>query len=288
MRFKDTKLSAPEIAKMLQADALVEGSVIREGDRIRVHAQLIRGAADEHFWSETYDREIGDVLSLESDVAQSIAKRVAVTVTGQEHSRLVAARHVSPDVYESYLKGQAGTHNTRAELEESITHFENAIAKDPTFAPAYLGLANAYENLSLILVGAPPDQTRPQVIRAARKALELDPELADAHVLMAAVYQRQWQWSDAEAEYQKALQLKPNDAAAHLGFANWLLCQGHIEEALAWAQRARELDPMGTPALTSAGSCSMPAATTMRFGNSEAFSPFIRTPHLPTGTWVSR
>ena len=245
MRFKDTKLSAPEIAKMLQADALVEGSVIREGDRIRVHAQLIRGAADEHFWSETYDREIGDVLSLESDVAQSIAKRVAVTVTGQEHSRLVAARHVSPDVYESYLKGQAGTHNTRAELEESITHFENAIAKDPTFAPAYLGLANAYENLSLILVGAPPDQTRPQVIRAARKALELDPELADAHVLMAAVYQRQWQWSDAEAEYQKALQLKPNDAAAHLGFANWLLCQGRIEEALAWAQRARELDPMG-------------------------------------------
>jgi TolB-like protein/DNA-binding winged helix-turn-helix (wHTH) protein/Flp pilus assembly protein TadD len=246
MRFRDTKLSAPEIAKTLQVDALVEGSVTREGGRIRVHAQLIRGATDEHFWSETYDREIGDVLSLESEVAQSIADKVAVTVTGQEHSRLLAARHVSPEVYESYLRGQVGAHNTQAELEQSIAYFENAIAKDPTFAPAYLGLANAYESLSLILVGAPPGQMRPKVIQAAQKALELDPELAEAHVVMAAVYQRQWRWSDAESEYRKALQLKPNDAAAHLGFANWLLCQGRIEEALAWARRARELDPLGT------------------------------------------
>jgi TolB-like protein/Tfp pilus assembly protein PilF/DNA-binding winged helix-turn-helix (wHTH) protein len=246
MRLKGTKLTAPEIARALQADALVEGSVTREGDRIRVHAQLIRGATDEHFWSETYDREIGDVLSLESDVAQSIAEKVAVTVTGQEHSRLIAARHVSPEVYESYLRGEAGTHNTQAELEQSITYFQNAIAKDPTFAPAYLGLASSYENLSLVLVGAPPGQMRPKAIFAAQKALELDPELAEAHVLMAAVYQRRWQWSDAEAEYQKALQLKPNDAAAHLGFANWLLCQGRIEEALGWARRARELDPLGT------------------------------------------
>lgn len=246
MGFKDTKLSAPEIASTLRTDALVEGSVMREGGRIRVHAQLIRAATDEHFWSETYDREIGDVLSLESEVARSIAERVAVTVTGQEHSRLIATRHVSPEVYESYLRGQVGTHNTRAELEQSITYFENAIAKDPTFAPAYLGLANAYENLSLILVGAPPGQTRPKVIAAAQKALELDPELGEAHVLMGAVYQRQWRWSDAEAEYQRALQLKPNDAPAHLGFANWLLCQGRIDEALAWARRARELDPLGT------------------------------------------
>ena len=145
MHFKDTKLSAPEIARMLRVDALVEGSVIREGGRIRVHAQLIRGAADEHFWSETYDREMGDVLALQSDVAQSIAEKVEVTITGQEHSRLVAACHVSPEVYEIYLKGQFGTRNTRAELEESITCFEEAIRKDPRFAPAYLGLASAYQ-----------------------------------------------------------------------------------------------------------------------------------------------
>ena len=246
MRFKDTKLSAPEIANTLQVDALVEGSVIRAGSRIRVHAQLIRAAADEHFWSETYDREAGDVLGLESEVAQAIAEKVAVTVTGEERSRLVSARHVAPEVYESYLKGQFGTHNNRTEIEQSISYFEDAIRKDPTFAPAYLGLAKAYENLSLILVGASPAEMRPKVIQAARTALELDPELAQAHALMAAVYQRQWQWRDAVAEYQRALQLKPNDAAAHLGYANWLLCQGRTEEALAWARRARELDPLGT------------------------------------------
>ncbi|MBV9678063.1 MAG: winged helix-turn-helix domain-containing protein [Acidobacteriaceae bacterium] len=246
MRFKDTKLSVPEIARTLGVDALVEGSVIREGGRVRVHAQLIRGATDEHFWSETYDRAIGDVLALQSDVAQAIAEKVEVTVTGQEHSRLVAARHVAPEVYESYLKGQFGAHNNRAELEESITYFEEAIRKDPTFAPAYLGVAKAYQNLSRILVGAPPGEMRPRSMLAARKALELDPELAEAHAILAAGYQRLYQWSEAEAEYRQALQLGPNDAAAHIGFANWLLCQGRLEEALAWARRARELDPLGT------------------------------------------
>ncbi|MBV9039022.1 MAG: winged helix-turn-helix domain-containing protein, partial [Acidobacteriaceae bacterium] len=246
MRFKDAKLSVPEIARTLGVDALVEGSVIREGGRVRVHAQLIRGATDEHFWSETYDRAIGDVLALQSDVAQAIAERVEVTVTGQEHSRLVAARHVSPEVYESYLKGQFGAHNNRAELEESISYFEEAIRKDPTFAPAYLGVARAYQNLSRILVGAPPGEMRPKSMLAAQRALELDPELAEAHAILAAGYQRLYQWSEAEAEYRQALQLGPNDAAAHTGFADWLLCQGRLEEALAWARRARELDPLGT------------------------------------------
>ncbi len=246
MRFKDTKLSVPEIAQTLRVDAIVEGSVMRQGDRIRVHAQLIRGAADEHFWSETYDRQMADVLSLESEVAQHIAEKVEVTVTGQEHSRLRAARHVSPEVYESYLKGEFGTHNTQAELEESITYLEEAIRKDPTFAPAYIGLANRYKDLSTIFVGAKPGEMRPKVISAAQKALEMDPQLAEAHVLLADVYQKRWQWTDAEGEYKRALQLQPNNPAAHLGFASWLLCQGRVEEALAWARRARELDPLGT------------------------------------------
>src|SRR3984893_6738674 len=245
MRFKDTQLSAPDIAKTLGADAIVEGSVIRESSRIRVHAQLIRGASDEHFWSESYDRELGDVLSLQSDVAQSIAEKVEVTVTGQERSRLVAARHVSPEVYENYLKGQFPNSANRADLEKSITYFEEAIRKDATFAPAYVGLANIYDALGTILVGDPPGEVRPKVISAARKALELDPSLAEAHVLLAGVYQERWEWSDAEGEYKQALELKPNDAVAHLGFANWLLCQGRTDEALAWSRRARELDPLG-------------------------------------------
>ena len=246
MRYKDSTLSAPEIAQTLHVDALVEGSVIREGVRIRVHAQLIRAATDENFWSETYDREMGDVLALQSEVAQAIADKVNVTVTGQERTRLVAARHVSPEVYESYMKAEFGPRNNRADLEQSVAYFEEAIRKDPSFAPAYLGVANAYVDLSAIFVGAPPAEMRPKIIQASRKALELDPELADAHVLLAREYQTRWRWSDAEAEYRRALELKPNDAAAHLGFASWLLCQGRVEEALAWARRARELDPLGT------------------------------------------
>jgi len=243
MRFKDTQLSAPEIANSLGVDALVEGSVIREGNRIRVHAQLIRAATDDHFWSESYDRELRDALGLESDVAQSIAKKVEVTVTGEEHARLTAARSVSPEVYESYLKGRFVKNNSRAEIEQSIAYFEEAIKRDPTFARAYVGLAAAHTWLGTTFVGAPPEEERAKVVSAARKALELDPQLAEAHVLLAEVYQKRWQWREAEAEYKQALELKPNDAPAHLAFAKWLSCQGRAEEAVEWARRGRELDP---------------------------------------------
>ena len=218
MQFKDTKLSAPEIANALHVDALVEGSVMREGSRVRVHAQLIRGATDEHFWSETYDRDFSDVLALEGDVAQSIAGKVEVTVTGKERERLTAVHSVSPEAYESYLKGRAALDNSkgRAGDEESIGYFQEAIKREPTFAPAYLGLANAYTDLSTIRVGgATPGEARPKVISAARKALELDPDLAEAHLLLADTLQKEWHWAEAEAEYRRALELSPNDALAH-------------------------------------------------------------------------
>jgi TolB-like protein/Tfp pilus assembly protein PilF len=246
MSFKDTQLSVPEIAKTLRVDALVEGSVIREGNRIRVHAQLIRGATDEHFWSETYDRELQDVLALESEVAQAIAAKVAVTVTGQEHERLTAVRRVAPEVYESYLKGLSALDksNNRAEVEASIAQFEEAIHKDPTFAPAYLGLANAYGELSTVFIGVPPEAMYTKIVAALQKALELDPESAEAHIVMGDVERLQFQWPQAEADYRRALELRPNDANAHLGMAQWLLCQGRTQEALAWAEQSRELDPV--------------------------------------------
>jgi TolB-like protein/DNA-binding winged helix-turn-helix (wHTH) protein/Flp pilus assembly protein TadD len=248
MRFKGTKLSVPEIARTLGVDAIVEGSVIRQGNRIRVHAQLIRGSTDEHIWSDEYDGELGDVLALESEVAQSIARRVEVKVTGEERARLVTARHVSPEVYESYLKAEEefSNGNNRAEFEQSVADFEATIGKDASFAPAYVGLAEAYERLGSVPVGGPPKETHPKMMSAARKAIELDPDLAAPHVLLAAVYQKQWQWSDAEAEFERALELNPNDAGAYVGYAKWLMCQGRTDEALAWAQRARDLDPLGT------------------------------------------
>ena len=245
MQFKNTPLSVPEIARTLHVDAIVEGSVIRDGSRIRVHAQLIRAATDEHFWSEAYDRDLRDVLALQSDVAQSIARKVEITVTGEEHARLIAARSVSPDVYESYLKGRFNKNNSKAELEQSIAYFEDAIKKDPTFADAYVGLAGAYDSLGTVFVGAPPAEARQKQMSAARKALELDPTIAEAHVLLADVMQRRWQWAEAETEYRRALDLNPSDSAAHVGFARWLLCQGRADDAVAWAKRGRELDPLG-------------------------------------------
>jgi TolB-like protein/DNA-binding winged helix-turn-helix (wHTH) protein/Tfp pilus assembly protein PilF len=250
MSLKDSKLSAPEVAKTLQVDALVEGSLIRDGNHIRIYAQLIRGATDEHFWSETYDRELPDVLALESDVARSVASRVEVTVTGEEQSKLVAARHISPEVYESYLKGQFARGNSRAEIEQSIAYFEDAISKDPTFAPAYVGLAEAYERVGGSFFGVPTNETRPRVIRAARKALELDPQLAEPHALLGKVLKKQFHWADAEAEYKQALALNPNNSTAHIEYAEWLVSHGRVEEALAWSRRARELDPLGTASVS--------------------------------------
>ena len=246
MRFKDTHLSVPDIARQLGGvDAIVEGSVIRDGSRIRVHAQLIRAATDEHFWSETYDRELKDVLTLQSDVAQAIADKVEVTITGPERQRLANVPPVAPEVYENYLKGQFALQrsNNRADTEKSIEFFQRAIEKDPSFAPAYLGLSDAYFYLSTIFIGVRPEEVRPKAMAAARKALELDPQFVPGHLRLALLQMLDWQWAGAETEFRRALELNPNSGAAHDGMAHWLAIQGRTDEALARARRGRELDP---------------------------------------------
>jgi pentatricopeptide repeat protein len=245
MRFRDTKQTVPEIAKVLNVDAIIEGSVIRDGNRIRVHAQLIRAHSDEHIWAATYDRDLQDVLALESALAEAIASRVEVTVTGEERSRLTVARNVSPEVYESYLKGRFSNDNSPAEVEKSIAFFHDAIRKDPSFAPAYVGLAHAYNRLGTVFIGTRPEEVRPKVVAAVQKALALDPGLAEAHALLADIYQKQWQWSEAEVEYKRALTLDPNSPVTRLNYASWLLCQRRTDEAVAWARGALELDPLG-------------------------------------------
>ena len=245
MRFKDTQLSVPDIAKQLNVDALVEGSVIRDGNHIRVHAQLIRAATDAHFWSETYDRELKDVLSLQSDVAQSIADKVQVTITGPERERLASVSPVPPEVYENYLKGRyaLGRSNNRPDIEKCIAYFQQAIEKDPSFAPAYVGLSDAYFSLGTIFIGVRPEEVRPKAMVAAQKALELDPQSVEAHLWMAQLHMLQWQWTEAETEFRHALELNPHSGGAHAGLAYWLAMQGRTDEALTWARRGRELDP---------------------------------------------
>jgi len=246
LRFKNPQLSIPEIARTLDVDAVVEGSVEKEGDRIRVTAQLIRGATDQHFWSETYDREMRDALTLESALAQTIAEKVEVTVTGEELQRLSSARPVAPEVYESYLKGRfALGQGERVQLEQSVPYFEDALNRDATFAPAYLGLAKAYTMLGTVAAGVSPQATRPKVISFARKALAIDPGLVEAHVILANVLQEEWHWTEAETEYRRALELNPNSAEAYQWFALWLVCEGRTEEAITSIHRARALDPVG-------------------------------------------
>jgi TolB-like protein/Tfp pilus assembly protein PilF len=246
MRFKNPQSSVPEIAKTLGVDAIVEGSVLREGNRIRVTAQLIRGATDAHIWSETYDREMRDALALESELAQTITEKVSVTVTGDEQKRIATMRPVEPEVYESYLKGRftLDNSNDKAGVERSLEYFGRAVQRDPTFAPAYVGQAEAYSVLGTIFIGEPPEQSRKAEWTAATTATQLNPDLTEAHLLLAEVEQEKWQWSDAEAEYRRAIALSPNDAEAYGGLSSWMLSQGRLEEALAMAQHSRELDPL--------------------------------------------
>jgi TolB-like protein/DNA-binding winged helix-turn-helix (wHTH) protein/Tfp pilus assembly protein PilF len=244
MQFKGTRQSVPEIARTLGADAVVEGSVMRSSGRVRVSAQLIRADTDEHIWSASYDRELEDVLTLQSEVAGAIARRIDRTLGGREPGGAAAARTVSPDVYESYLKGRFALNASRNGPDESVGHFKAAISGDPSFAAAWSGLAAAYHTLGTVLAGTPPGEAWPRAVEAARKALELDPEDAEAHAVLASALVGEWRWKEAEAEYRRALELNPSHAAAHVGLGNWLLRQGRTEEALTWAQRGRELDPL--------------------------------------------
>src|SRR5258708_27522473 len=178
---------------------------MREGNQIRVHAQLIRAATDEHFWSESYDRDLRDVLALQSDVAQAIARKVEVTVSGEEHQRLAAVRPVAPEVYENYLKGKYALAQSinRTTADQSIAYFNEAIRKDPTFASSYMGLANAYSELATVFIGGVAKNERPRAIAAARKTLELDPDLVEAHVLLGDMAQQHWRWAADEAAYPR-------------------------------------------------------------------------------------
>ncbi len=162
MRFKNPQVSVHEIGRTMGADAIVEGSVTRAGNRIRVTAQLIRAVSDEHLWSETYDRDLQDVLALEGELAQSIAERVEVTITGKERERLAATRSVAPEVYESYLKGEFALNNSKSRdgIEAGVGYFASATRLDPTFAPGYLGLARAFSTLGTVFMGGYPGETR--------------------------------------------------------------------------------------------------------------------------------
>jgi TolB-like protein/DNA-binding winged helix-turn-helix (wHTH) protein/Flp pilus assembly protein TadD len=248
MHFKKTQLSTPEIAKALGVDAIVEGSVIREGTQIRVHAQLIRGATDEHIWAGEYQREYRSILTLQEEVARTIAQQIKIRLTPQEQVGLASARAVDPQVEESYLKGRYYfNQRTEEALNRSIAYFQQAIARDSSYSLAYCGLADAYALLGF-RGGLPSKDALLRAKAAALKAIELDETLAEPHASLAFIAETyEWDWATAEREYKRALELNPGDARAHHWYAGYLMYVGRFEEGIAEARRARDLDPLSLP-----------------------------------------
>ena len=248
MHFKDTKLSAPEIARMLGVDAMVEGSVIREGSRIRVRAQLIRAATDEAIWAGEYQGEYRNVFVLQDEVAQSIAERIRISLSPHEQVSLAPVRAVDPEAHEEYLKGRYYFNQRTVDaLNKSIGFFQQAIATDPNYALPYCGLADAYALLGF-RGHFPSQDALSRAKAAARKAIELDDTLADPHASLAFIAEtHEWDWATAEREYKRAIELNSDDARSHHLYAGYLMYVGRFDEGIAEAKRARELDPLSLP-----------------------------------------
>jgi serine/threonine-protein kinase len=247
MRYKGTKKSLPEIARELNVDALVEGSVLKSGDRVRITAQLIRAATDQNLWSESYERDLKDVLALQSEVARAIANEIKVAVTPQEQARLQTARTVDPEAHSLCLKGRYFWNKRTSEgFRKGLELFEQAIERDRTYAPAYTGLADTYSLMAHWYYGIlPPRQAMPKAKVAAAKALELDPGLPEAQSSAAWVaFTYDWDWPTAERHFKRALELNPGYATAHFWYGHYLMTMGKPEEAVAEAKRALELDPV--------------------------------------------
>ena len=248
MRFKRTQKSLPEVARELNVDAIVEGSIERSENRVRITAQLIRAASEEHLWAEAYDRDVHDVLSVQEEIARSIAREIQVKLTPQEQVLLTNGRPVDPEVYELYLKGRYfWNKRTQESTEKAIGLFNQAIEKDPAYASAYSGLADCYilYGISFDVGSRSPAQAMLPAKEAAEKAVQLDPTLAEGHNSLAytkLLYD--WDWRGSEAEFKRALELNPGYANAHHWYAHLLLASGRQDEALAESQRALNLDQL--------------------------------------------
>jgi len=245
MRYKGSKKSLPEIARDLQVDAVVEGSVAREGDRVRINARLI-DAGERQMWSESYDRELRDVLSIQSDVASAIAREIRVKVAPEESTQLASKGPVDPVAYQAYLQGRvAYSRFTPESLAEAEEYFDRAIAKDPGYALAYAGLADTYIQLAGRV--RPPREAMPKARKAIDRALELDPDLAEAYASLGQVKLfYEFEWEDAEAALRRALERNSGSALIHQTNGLFLAAGGRTEAALEEADLIVRLDPVSS------------------------------------------
>ena len=258
MRFRDSNAPLPEIAKTLQAGAVLEGSLLVVGGRdptqskqVRINARLLRAGTDTQLWNRTFERDLGDVLGLQSEIAAAVASAVGLQLTGQASA--ASQRRQSPDAFDLYLRGRyEWNRRTRDGLDRSIQYFKEATDRDANFARAYAGMADAYSLLP-IYGAIPRAQALAQAETAARKALGLDPSLAEAHASLALVQMERLEWTAAAASFQRALKNKPAYSSAHHWYAAYLVRRGQIEEALTEIRRAQALDPLSAVVVAQLG-----------------------------------
>ncbi len=237
MQYKEARKPVPEIARELGVDGVIEGSVLRAGDRVRITARLIRGATDEHLWTQSYERDLSNILALQSEVARAIAKEIKIAVTPEEEERLASARPVNPEAHEAYLKGRYHFEQFTQDGSRMATeYFQEAIQKDPNHAPAYAGLAESY-----LFQGA-SERAR----EAAVKALEIDETSSEAHASLGVIKNSDLDWAGADKEFKRAIELNPNNAPAHHRYGHYLMQVGRMDESLTLARRAVEIDPVSS------------------------------------------
>jgi TolB-like protein/DNA-binding winged helix-turn-helix (wHTH) protein/Tfp pilus assembly protein PilF len=250
-RYRQTQKPLPEIARELEVDALLEGSVVRSGDRVRVTVKLFQAAPERQLLSESFEFEARDVLAVQAEVARDVATRARIRLTSQEQSRLATARRVDPEAYEAYLLGRAYFLQYGPETPaKAKAYFEKSIAKDPNFAPAYASLA---ELLAGRLWAFPIAAARAQARQLAEQALALDDSLAEAHAALGRISQQEWDWAGAERAYRRAIDANPSYALARVWYAQYLCGTERFDEAVEQAERAQRLDPISSYVNTLAG-----------------------------------
>ncbi len=245
MQYKGASKSLPQIGRELNVDAVVEGSVLRSGNRVRINAQLIHAVTDQHLWAESYERDFRDILSLQSEIAGQVARQVKIILTPEEAARLGSVRAVDPDAHELYLKARYHWNKrTEENVKRALSYLQAAISHDPAYAQAYAGLADAY-NILGYYNALPPQEAYPKGKAAALKALELDAALAEPHATLGVVKRDyEWDWAGAEAEFQRALELNPGYVEAHHWRSTLLSMLGRHPEAIREKKKALSLDPL--------------------------------------------
>lgn len=256
LRYRDGTKSLPEIARELKVNALLEGTVLRSGDRVRITANLVQVAPERHLWAESFEFDQRDILAIQGQVAREVASQTRIKLTPQERARLTISRPVDPEAYEAYLLGRAHLSKTEAPTNSmrAKEYFEKAIEKDPGYAPAYASLAELYiwrGAASLPSERAGHSNAHPLSRRDARlrgrewadKALKLDDTLADAHNALAMAKQAEWDWAGAEAGYRRAIELNPSYPVVRISYAMHLYAMQRFDEAVTQARTAQQLDP---------------------------------------------